>query len=75
MSTIKSCKGYTAHLCHLAYANSLLVNDTDLEKIQQSRSEFHVACTRSSLFLDIWGLPSPIMKEASQSAEQVSQRS
>ncbi len=34
------------------------------ERRQQSRSELHVACTRSSLRLELWGLRCSLMNEA-----------
>lgn len=71
VSPIKSCKGYTAHVCHLAYAHSLPIFDESLRKAQQARAEFHVACTRSSLILNVWGVPSLLMTEAQQASDVV----
>jgi superfamily I DNA and RNA helicase len=75
VTTIMSSKGYTAHVCHLAYAESLECSNGDLKKSQEARAQFHVACTRSSLILDIWGLPCPLMVEATQAAEAVTSHS
>jgi len=69
VSTIKATKGYTAHVCHLVYADSLSKAGDELPRHQQARAQFHVACTRSSLILDVWGLNSPLMEEARQAAE------
>ena len=64
VSTIKSAKGYTAHVCMLAFVHTLHSEAPPKERRQQSRSELHVACTRSSLRLDLWGLRCSLMNEA-----------
>jgi superfamily I DNA and RNA helicase len=63
VSTIKSAKGYTAHVCHLAYVHALDGAGTRKERCQQNRAQIHVACTRSSLFLDLWGIGCSLMGE------------
>jgi hypothetical protein len=64
VSTIKSAKGYTAHVCHVAFVHTLDIDASQKERRQQSRSQLHVACTRSSLRLELWGLRCPLMNEA-----------
>jgi superfamily I DNA and RNA helicase len=64
VSTIKSAKGYTAHVCHLAYVHRLDCEGAKKEVVQRNRAQLHVACTRSSLFLSLWGLQCPLMSEA-----------
>jgi hypothetical protein len=64
VSTIKAAKGYTAHVCHLAYVHSLDGVGLDKEARQRNRAQLHVGCTRSSLFLDVWGTSSLLMSEA-----------
>lgn len=69
VSTINSAKGYTAHICHFAYVNSLEKEDMTKEQIQEMRAQIHVACTRSSLYLDLWGTRSSLMQEAVSARE------
>ena len=64
VSTINAAKGYTAHVCHLAFVHSLESDSLKKERRQQSRAQLHVACTRSSLTLDLWGTRSLLMDEA-----------
>jgi superfamily I DNA and RNA helicase len=64
VSTIKSAKGYTAHVCHLAYVHRLDGDALKKETRQMNRAQLHVACTRSSLFLDLWGTSCALMSEA-----------
>jgi superfamily I DNA and RNA helicase len=64
VSTIKSAKGYTAHVCHLAYVHTLDGDALKKETRQKNRAQLHVACTRSSLFLDLWGTSCALMSEA-----------
>lgn len=64
VSTINSAKGYTAHVCHLAFVHSLEGDSPKKERRQKSRAQLHVACTRSSLTLDLWGTRSLLMDEA-----------
>ncbi|ANV85758.1 hypothetical protein AWQ21_14585 (plasmid) [Picosynechococcus sp. PCC 7003] len=66
VSTINSAKGYTAHICHLTYVHSFEKDDMAKENIQRMRAQIHVACTRSSLLLELWGLNSPLMQEAQE---------
>lgn len=69
VSTIKSAKGYTAHVCHLAFVESL-EDKSDLKKMQEARAQIHVACTRSSLTLSLWGLRnSALIHEAERARE------
>jgi superfamily I DNA and RNA helicase len=64
VGTIKSAKGYTAHVCHLAYVHRLDGDALKKETRQKNRAQLHVACTRSSLFLDLWGTSCSLMREA-----------
>jgi superfamily I DNA and RNA helicase len=66
VSTIKSAKGYTAHVCHLVYLHSFEKENMTKEEIQQMRTQIHVACTRSSLYLDLWGTHCSLINEARQ---------
>ena len=60
VSTIKSAKGYTAHVCHVALVHSLDGDGEQKERHQQSHSQLHVACTRSSLVPRAMGPSLPI---------------
>jgi hypothetical protein len=64
VSTIKSAKGHTAHVCHVAFVHELAAEGATKEAAQQARAQLHVACTRETLYLDLWGLPCPLMAEA-----------
>jgi hypothetical protein len=64
VSTIKSAKGYTAHVCHVAFVHMLDGDALRRETRQQNRAQLHVACTRSSLFLDLWGTSCSLINEA-----------
>jgi superfamily I DNA and RNA helicase len=64
VSTIKSAKGYTAHVCHVAYVHRLDGDALKPETRQKNRAQLHVACTRSSLFLDLWGKSCALLHEA-----------
>lgn len=72
VTTIKSAKGYTAHIVQIAFAHSM---DDDIAgnrlRGQQARAEFHVACTRATLVLDIWGVESPFLSECKLASESV----
>jgi hypothetical protein len=41
------------------------------EERQEARAQIHVACTRSSLCLTLWGTPSPLMNEARRTLESL----
>ena len=71
VSTIKSAKGYTAHVCHLVYVNSFEKEEMSKEERQEARAQIHVACTRSSLCLTLWGTQSPLMNEARRTLESL----
>ena len=65
VSTIKSAKGYSAaYICHVAFVHMLDGDAMRKETRQQNRAQLHVACTRSSLFLDLWGMSCSLMNEA-----------
>ncbi|MCB1809479.1 MAG: hypothetical protein KDJ99_31250 [Candidatus Competibacteraceae bacterium] len=67
ISTIKSAKGYTAHVVHLVFVDRLIPSeDTSLEREQQARAMFHVACTRATLSVEIWGQDCALLQEAQQ---------
>jgi len=74
VSTIKSAKGFTAPVCHVAYVHNL-ADRRDLEAQQQARAELHVACTRATIFLDLWGTPCDLMSEADLAAQDLRSRS
>jgi hypothetical protein len=64
ISTIKSAKGHTAHVCHVVYVHDLKIDDVSKERMQENRAQLHVACTRSSLYLHLWGKSCSLMSEA-----------
>src|SRR5262249_19065947 len=64
VSTIKSAKGYTAHVCHVAFVHELDEMAMTRPGQQPARAELHVACTRATMFLYLWGLPCGLMEEA-----------
>jgi hypothetical protein len=66
VSTIHSAKGHTAAICHLA-AVELLEEDSEaggLEFEQKQRATFHVAATRATFHLQLWGRECAVMREA-----------
>jgi hypothetical protein len=65
-STIKSAKGYTAHICHIVFIEDFPINSSlnSKEVEQRCRAELHVACTRATLSLNLWGCGGPLMQEA-----------
>ena len=67
VSTIMSVKGYTAHVCHIAFVHMLDGDALKKQTRQKNRAQLHVACTRSSLFLDLWGTSCTLMSEAEKS--------
>lgn len=71
VSTIKSAKGYTAPVCHVAFVHKLCRDNLPLDREQKDRAQLHVACTRSSLFLDVWGCHSDLMSEAAKARDAV----
>ena len=64
VSTIKSAKGHTAHVCHVAFVHALDGDGLTKERKCENRAQLHVACTRSSLLLGLWGTRCPLMNEA-----------
>ena len=71
VSTIKSAKGYGAHVCHLVAVDELCVGmgdgqDSQRDYEQLVRAEFHAGATRALLHLEVWGQPCPLMTEAQQ---------
>src|SRR5262249_6699596 len=54
------------HVCHVAFVHALDGAALPKEARQRNRAQLHVACTRSSLFLDVWGVACPLLKEAEQ---------
>src|SRR5437588_640477 len=66
LSTIKSATSYTGHVWDLAYVHALGGDNLAKEALQRNRAQLRVPCTRSSLLLDLWGLPCPLMQEAEQ---------
>jgi len=65
-STIKSAKGYTAHICHIVFIEDFPINSElkNKEIEQRCRAELHVACTRATLSLNLWGCGGSLMQEA-----------
>jgi hypothetical protein len=65
-STIKSAKGYTAHICHIVFIEDFPLNSesNNKEVEQRCRAELHVACTRATLSVNLWGCGGPLMQEA-----------
>lgn len=67
VSTIKSAKGFSAHICYLAAIEDLgVVTEVDRDHEQKARAEFHVGATRASLLLEVWGQRCPLITEAEQ---------
>jgi hypothetical protein len=72
VSTIHASKGFTAHVCHVVNIQDLVQpGEVPLEVEQASRARLHVACTRASLFLTLWGTDCPLLEEALSAAEDV----
>jgi len=61
IGTIKSAKGHTAHVVHLAFIEEL---DGEGERGQHGRAELHVACTRATTLLHVWGTTGGLLDEA-----------
>lgn len=68
VSTIKSAKGYTAHVCHVTFVHELAQPSDKRQAHQEARAQLHVGCTRATLFLDLWGIGCELMREAELAA-------
>jgi superfamily I DNA and RNA helicase len=66
VTTVHSAKGHTAALCHLVGVEQLCATSENelTERAKTIRAELHVAATRASYQLGLWGLPCPLMEEA-----------
>jgi hypothetical protein len=64
VSTIKSAKGYTAHIGHVVFVEELEGTGESTSWEQQARAELHVACTRITLSLDLWATGGALIDEA-----------
>ena len=62
--TIKSAKGFTSPVCHIAFVHSLAQPDASLEAHQNTRAQLHVGCTRATIYLELWGMNCALMEEA-----------
>lgn len=73
LCTVKSAKGYTAHICHVVFIEDFAIDDESckIEREQQYRAELHVACTRATLDLSLWGTGGYLLKEAEDALEEL----
>lgn len=57
VSTIMSAKGHTAVIVHFIGVEQLdrWINTGSIDERQESRAQFHVAATRATLRLELWG--------------------
>lgn len=60
--TIFQAKGFTAHVVHVAFIESLEARGGKNEK--KARAELHVACTRATLRLSLWSTGGRLIEEA-----------
>jgi len=72
VSTIKSAKGYTAHICYLVFVEDLAkLAEQSEDHMKQARAEFHVGATRATLGLTVLGDSCFLMEEAVKSSEDL----
>jgi superfamily I DNA/RNA helicase len=74
VSTIKSAKGHSAPVCLVAFAHELDRAGRGKEAQQCARAELYVACTRSTLVLDLFGVEGPLLEEAEKASQAVAEQ-
>lgn len=77
VSTIRSAKGFSAPVCHVALIDSLVQPDSEqaiLADKQQARAQLHVACTRALYWLEVWSPPCALLDEAEEAANSMRTR-
>jgi hypothetical protein len=64
VSTTRMAKGFSAAVCLVTSVHELDARQWSKEAAQRARAELHVACTRATLYLQLWGLAGGLMGEA-----------
>ncbi len=60
--TIFQAKGFTAHVVHVAFVETL--EERGAKNQKKARAELHVACTRATLNLSVWATGGQLIQEA-----------